>query len=57
MEQAPSCIAWQEMGDPEKVFAQCATAEEVGTLEASILEAVGHSKTAIAALRRTMKDI
>ena len=56
MEQAPRCIAWQELGDPEKVFVKCTTAAEVAELETSILKNIGNSKTAVAALRRTMKD-
>lgn len=56
VEQAPSCIAWQELGDPEKIFVKCATAAEIAELETSILKMVANSKTAVAALRRTMKD-
>ena len=55
-EQAPNVIAWKELHDPEAAFGQCTSPAEVQKMEASITERVNHSKTAIGALRRSVRD-
>ena len=55
-EQAPNVIPWRELSDPEAAFAQCTSPAEVQKIEASITERVNHSKTAIGALRRSIRD-
>ena len=55
-EQAGKLIAWKELQDPESYFATCASSGEVQKCEAEILERITHSKTAVAALRRNIKD-
>lgn len=55
-EQAPKVVAWKELSDPEAAFGQCTSPAEVQKMEASITERVNHSKTAIGALRRSIRD-
>lgn len=55
-EQTPDALPWKELGDPEGIFAMCSSADEIQQTDASITKRIGHSKTAIAAVKRTMKD-
>ena len=55
-EQADKAIAWKELGDPESLCAACSTSAEVQEQEKNVLERVSHSKTALSALKRNMKD-
>lgn len=56
LEQAPDVICWKELAKPESIFAECGSVDELGKVEADIIKRVGHSKTFVAALRRTMKE-
>lgn len=56
LESAPNIISWRELGDPESLFASCSTQPEVTEIEKALLERIAHSKTAIAALRKSTKD-
>ena len=55
-EQAPDVICWKELAQPESIFAECGSVDELGKVEADIVKRVGHSKTFVAALRRIMKE-
>lgn len=55
-EQAPDVICWKELAQPESIFAECGSVDELGKVEGDIIKRVGHSKTFVAALRRTMKE-
>ncbi|CAL1133685.1 unnamed protein product [Cladocopium goreaui] len=55
-EQAPSVISLKELADPEGMFSGCSMAADIQDIEASMMKRIANSKTAVAALRRTMKD-
>ena len=55
-EQAPDIICLKELGNPEEIFADCSSGEELAKIEGDIVKRIGHSKTFVAALRRVMKD-
>ena len=56
-EQASKMITWKELGDPEGTYASCTTPAQIQEIETTYLERVSHSKTAVAALKRSMKDM
>ena len=56
-EQASQMITWKELADPEGLYAPCTTPAQIQEIETTYLERINHSKTAVAALRRSMKDI
>ena len=55
-EQAPSVISLKELADPEGMFSGCSMAADIQDIEAYMMKRIANSKTAVAALRRTMKD-
>ena len=55
-EQAPEPMLWKDLEDPEAYFYECNTAAEVTEAETEILKRIAYTKTAIQALRRSMKD-
>lgn len=57
LEQASRMIAARELHDPEALFASCTTFEEVQAQDTSLAQRISHTKTAVATIRRNMKDI
>ena len=55
-EQASKMIPWRELSDPEGLYAPCTSSTQIQEVETVHLERINHSKTAVAALKRSMKD-
>lgn len=55
-EQASKMIPWRELSDPEGLYAPCTSPTQIQEVETVHLERISHSKTAVAALKRSMKD-
>lgn len=55
-EQAPKPITLKELDNPEAIYSTMCTVEDVTEAETEFTLRIQHSKTAVAVLRKTLKD-